>query len=82
MTDNDTDRPTEVQMVYAHAGEYQGITIPSASEAVVHACGKPNCSHVHVIGLDARGIPFCEIVLTEQMVNAALDIISQHGGHL
>lgn len=51
---------------------YNGVTIRSASTTLFIRCGDPECSHVHLVGLDERGDPFCELTLDEDMCLLAL----------
>jgi hypothetical protein len=41
----------------------------------IFICSNPGCGNAHIVGLDESGRAFCEIVMTERMINAALDAI-------
>lgn len=53
---------------------YNGVTIRSASTTKFLRCADADCSHVHLIGFDERGDPFCELSLTEDMCLLALRV--------
>ena len=47
--------------------------VPMATALEIYVCDE--CDHVHIIGINAHGVPFCEITLSENAINAALDAI-------
>ena len=41
--------------------------VPSATTTKVKLCDDPNCGHVHLVGYDDEGEPFCEIVVGHEI---------------
>lgn len=54
---------------------YGGFEIPSATRTLAISCGDPECEHAHLIGFDEQNVPFCEIVLSEDILLKAYSII-------
>jgi len=48
-----------------------GMPVMVASSADCFTC--KNCDGVHIVGLDANGTPFCEIIICEDDINAMHD---------
>lgn len=55
---------------------FKGTEIPSASRTAVVDCGDPDCGHAHLVGLDEAGKPLFEIVVNEEMMFLAFEIIN------
>jgi hypothetical protein len=56
---------------------YQGVEIHSATSMRTVTCGHAGCPNAHLIGFDEKGLPFCEIVASADMLRHALAIASR-----
>lgn len=60
---------------------FYGELIPSASSVEVYDCGDKDCHGIHLIGRDERGLPICEIVVSEVVINTMMDVLASKDGH-